>query len=188
MLSFGGNRVTWFSGTENSIHLVACLRARAPPGGERVTHSSNCLGNPQAKPELQGEKLPRFRSLTQYMLNSKCSAMLFYIFFSRNHTTVLAPREAIFRAEELSVILKAYVLVTSLRPLRAFIHSTGTVWSPPKKKRFTVKVNPTEAVISHSTPKTSKTGRAAILWPLWLSNPFEQRSHLFWLLQTEIFI
>ncbi|XP_057632713.1 cadherin-like and PC-esterase domain-containing protein 1 isoform X2 [Chionomys nivalis] len=56
-----------------------------------------------------------------------------------NHTTVLAPREAIFRAEELSVILKAYVLVTSLRPLRAFIHSTGTVWSPPKKKRFTVK-------------------------------------------------
>lgn len=57
-----------------------------------------------------------------------------------NHTTVLAPREAVFRAEELSVILKAYVLVTSLRPLRAFIHSTGTVWSPPKKKRFTVKL------------------------------------------------
>ncbi|GAB1290587.1 Cadherin-like and PC-esterase domain-containing 1 [Apodemus speciosus] len=57
-----------------------------------------------------------------------------------NRTTVVAPREAIFRAEELSVILKAYVLVTSLRPLRAFIHSTGTVWSPPKKKRFTVKL------------------------------------------------
>lgn len=38
------------------------------------------------------------------------------------------------------MILKAYVLVTSLRPLRAFIHSTGTVWSPPKKKRFTVKL------------------------------------------------
>lgn len=57
-----------------------------------------------------------------------------------NHTTVLAPPGAIFRAEELSVILKAYVLVTSLRPLRAFIHSTGTVWSPPKKKRFTVKL------------------------------------------------
>ncbi|KAL6036167.1 hypothetical protein STEG23_018321, partial [Scotinomys teguina] len=54
--------------------------------------------------------------------------------------TVLAPHEAVFRAEELSVILKAYVLVTSLRPLRAFIHSTGTVWSPPKKKRFTVKL------------------------------------------------
>ncbi|XP_051007833.1 cadherin-like and PC-esterase domain-containing protein 1 [Acomys russatus] len=57
-----------------------------------------------------------------------------------NQTTVLAPRAAIFRAEELSVVLKAYVLVTSLRPLRAFIHSTGTVWSPPKKRRFTVKL------------------------------------------------
>lgn len=57
-----------------------------------------------------------------------------------NQTTVVAPGEASFRAEELSVILKAYVLVTSLRPLRAFIHSTGTVWRPPKKKRFTVKL------------------------------------------------
>ncbi|XP_036912416.1 cadherin-like and PC-esterase domain-containing protein 1 [Sturnira hondurensis] len=54
--------------------------------------------------------------------------------------TVLAPHEAVFRAEDLSVILKAYVLVTSLTPLRAFIHSTGTVWDPPKKKRFTVKL------------------------------------------------
>ncbi|XP_043445279.1 cadherin-like and PC-esterase domain-containing protein 1 isoform X4 [Prionailurus bengalensis] len=57
-----------------------------------------------------------------------------------NQTTVLAPHETIFRAEELSVILKAYVLVTSLSPLRAFIHSTGAVWNPPKKKRFTVKL------------------------------------------------
>uniref|UniRef100_A0A8C6RMR5 Cadherin-like and PC-esterase domain containing 1 n=2 Tax=Nannospalax galili TaxID=1026970 RepID=A0A8C6RMR5_NANGA len=58
----------------------------------------------------------------------------------QNQTTVPAPYEAIFRAEELSVILKAYVLVTSLTPLRAFIHSTGTVWRPPKKKRFPVKL------------------------------------------------
>ncbi|XP_006859424.1 PREDICTED: cadherin-like and PC-esterase domain-containing protein 1 [Chrysochloris asiatica] len=57
-----------------------------------------------------------------------------------NQTTVLAAHETIFRAEDLTVILKAYVLVTSLSPLRAFIHSTGTVWSPPKKKRFTVKL------------------------------------------------
>ncbi|XP_042551973.1 cadherin-like and PC-esterase domain-containing protein 1 [Dipodomys spectabilis] len=55
-------------------------------------------------------------------------------------TRDLAPQEIIVRAEELSVILKAYVLVTSFTPLRAFIHSTGTVWSPPKKKRFTVKL------------------------------------------------
>ncbi|XP_053464561.1 cadherin-like and PC-esterase domain-containing protein 1 isoform X2 [Nycticebus coucang] len=57
-----------------------------------------------------------------------------------NQTTVLALHETIFRAEDLSVILKAYVLVTSLTPLRAFIHSTGTVWNLPKKKRFTVKL------------------------------------------------
>uniref|UniRef100_A0A2K6F8B7 Cadherin like and PC-esterase domain containing 1 n=1 Tax=Propithecus coquereli TaxID=379532 RepID=A0A2K6F8B7_PROCO len=61
-----------------------------------------------------------------------------------NQTTVLAPHETIFRAEDLSVILKAYVLVTSLTPLRAFIHSTGTVWNLPKKKRFTVKNSFTE--------------------------------------------
>ncbi|XP_030713513.2 cadherin-like and PC-esterase domain-containing protein 1 [Globicephala melas] len=57
-----------------------------------------------------------------------------------NQTTVLAPQETLLRAKDLSVILKAYVLVTSLTPLRAFIHSTGTVWNPPKKKRFTVKL------------------------------------------------
>ncbi|XP_005402369.1 PREDICTED: cadherin-like and PC-esterase domain-containing protein 1 isoform X2 [Chinchilla lanigera] len=57
-----------------------------------------------------------------------------------SQTTVLVPHETIFRTEGLSVILKAYVLVTSLTPLRAFIHSTGTVWIPPKKKRFTVKL------------------------------------------------
>ncbi|XP_027710951.1 cadherin-like and PC-esterase domain-containing protein 1 isoform X2 [Vombatus ursinus] len=45
-----------------------------------------------------------------------------------------------FKAKDLSVIIKAYVLVTSLTPLRAFIHSTGTIWNPPKKKRFTVKL------------------------------------------------
>ncbi|NXA47635.1 CPED1 protein, partial [Nothocercus julius] len=46
----------------------------------------------------------------------------------------------ILKAQDLSVIIKAYVLVTSLTPLRAFIHSTGTVWHPPKKKHFSVKL------------------------------------------------
>ncbi|XP_017902475.1 PREDICTED: cadherin-like and PC-esterase domain-containing protein 1 isoform X4 [Capra hircus] len=57
-----------------------------------------------------------------------------------NQTAALAPQETLLRAKDLSVILKAYVLVTSLTPLRAFIHSTGMVWNPPKKKRFTVKL------------------------------------------------
>ncbi|NWI13644.1 CPED1 protein, partial [Crypturellus soui] len=44
------------------------------------------------------------------------------------------------KAQDVSVIIKAYVLVTSLTPLRAFIHSTGTIWHPPKKKHFSVKL------------------------------------------------
>ncbi|KFP91594.1 Cadherin-like and PC-esterase domain-containing protein 1, partial [Apaloderma vittatum] len=44
------------------------------------------------------------------------------------------------KAQDLSVIIKAYVLVTSLTPLRAFIYSKTTVWHPPKKKYFSVKL------------------------------------------------
>ncbi|XP_054845118.1 cadherin-like and PC-esterase domain-containing protein 1 [Eublepharis macularius] len=44
------------------------------------------------------------------------------------------------KIQDLSVILKAYVLVTSLTPLRAFLHSAGVVWYPPKKKHFSVKL------------------------------------------------
>ncbi|XP_069760014.1 cadherin-like and PC-esterase domain-containing protein 1 isoform X2 [Narcine bancroftii] len=42
--------------------------------------------------------------------------------------------------ESLSTILKVYVLVTSLSPLRAFIHSTGLVQSEPNKKFFVTKL------------------------------------------------
>lgn len=42
--------------------------------------------------------------------------------------------------EGLSAILKVYVLVTSLSPLRAFIHSTGLVQGVPNKKFFVTKV------------------------------------------------
>ncbi|XP_067906617.1 cadherin-like and PC-esterase domain-containing protein 1 [Heterodontus francisci] len=42
--------------------------------------------------------------------------------------------------EGLSAILKVYVLVTSLSPLRAFIHSTGLVQSEPNKKFFVTKL------------------------------------------------
>lgn len=86
-----------------------------------------------------------------------------------NQTTVLAPHETIFRAEELSVILKAYVLVTSLTPLRAFIHSTGTVWNPPKKKRFTVKnllVLKVEMKVKYS-PGTWVASRLSVCLQLW---------------------
>ncbi|KYO47556.1 cadherin-like and PC-esterase domain-containing protein 1 isoform X2 [Alligator mississippiensis] len=45
-----------------------------------------------------------------------------------------------FKAQDLSVIIKAYVLVTSLTPLRAFIHSNATVCHSSKRKQFSVKL------------------------------------------------
>ncbi|XP_043823513.1 cadherin-like and PC-esterase domain-containing protein 1 [Dromiciops gliroides] len=57
-----------------------------------------------------------------------------------SQTPASVTHKQLFKAKDLSVIIKAYVLVTSLTPLRAFIHSTGTIWNPPKKKRFTVKL------------------------------------------------
>uniref|UniRef100_A0A8D2LJW8 Cadherin like and PC-esterase domain containing 1 n=1 Tax=Varanus komodoensis TaxID=61221 RepID=A0A8D2LJW8_VARKO len=43
--------------------------------------------------------------------------------------------------ETFRIIIKVYVLVTSLTPLRAFIHSTGIAWHPPKKKHCTIKLH-----------------------------------------------
>ncbi|XP_031962708.1 cadherin-like and PC-esterase domain-containing protein 1 isoform X2 [Corvus moneduloides] len=57
-----------------------------------------------------------------------------------NQVSTLSDHKDVLKAQDLSVIIKAYVLVTSLTPLRAFIHSTTTVWHPPKKKHFTIKL------------------------------------------------
>ncbi|NWR46545.1 CPED1 protein, partial [Regulus satrapa] len=57
-----------------------------------------------------------------------------------NQVSTTSAHRDILKAQDLSVIIKAYVLVTSLTPLRAFIHSTTTVWHPPKKKHFTIKL------------------------------------------------
>ncbi|XP_027534930.1 cadherin-like and PC-esterase domain-containing protein 1 isoform X1 [Neopelma chrysocephalum] len=57
-----------------------------------------------------------------------------------NQVSASSEHKDILKAQDLSVIIKAYVLVTSLTPLRAFIHSTTSVWHPPKKKHFTIKL------------------------------------------------
>ncbi|KAK2537087.1 Cped1 [Columba guinea] len=69
------------------------------------------------------------------------SAQLSQVSVSPEHQDVL-------KAQDFSVIIKAYVLVTSLTPLRAFIHSTATVWHPPKKKHFTVKSSPDSSEVA----------------------------------------
>ncbi|XP_025907484.1 cadherin-like and PC-esterase domain-containing protein 1 [Nothoprocta perdicaria] len=68
----------------------------------------------------------------QHLWNQTNSAQLNQLSAPPDHRDIL-------KAQDLSVIIKAYVLVTSLTPLRAFIHSTGTVWHPPKK-HFSVKL------------------------------------------------
>ncbi|XP_025969312.2 cadherin-like and PC-esterase domain-containing protein 1 isoform X1 [Dromaius novaehollandiae] len=68
-----------------------------------------------------------------YLWNQTNSAQLNQLSGPSDHKDIL-------KAQDLSVIIKAYVLVTSLTPLRAFIHSTGTVWHPSKKKHFSVKL------------------------------------------------
>ncbi|KAM9203526.1 cadherin-like and PC-esterase domain-containing protein 1 [Mergus octosetaceus] len=57
-----------------------------------------------------------------------------------NQVSASPDHKDIFKAQDISVIIKAYVLVTSLTPLRAFIHSAATVWHPPKKKHFSGKL------------------------------------------------
>ncbi|XP_061270515.1 cadherin-like and PC-esterase domain-containing protein 1 isoform X1 [Bos javanicus] len=97
-----------------------------------------------------------------------------------NQTTALAPQETLLRAKDLSVILKAYVLVTSLTPLHAFIHSTGMVWNPPKKKRFTVKLQTFfETFLRASSPlQAFDTMREAISKLLLAAEVFSETSTL----------
>ncbi|XP_042324427.1 cadherin-like and PC-esterase domain-containing protein 1 isoform X3 [Sceloporus undulatus] len=59
-----------------------------------------------------------------------------------------------FKIQDLSLIIKVYVLVTSLTPLRAFIHSTGVVSYAPKKKYFSVKLQAFfETIFTTSSPQ-----------------------------------
>ncbi|XP_015708827.1 cadherin-like and PC-esterase domain-containing protein 1 isoform X4 [Coturnix japonica] len=69
----------------------------------------------------------------QYLWSQTDGAQLNQVLASSDHKDIL-------KAQDLSVIIKAYVLVTSLTPLRAFLHSAATVWHPPKKKHFSVKL------------------------------------------------
>ncbi|KAM6436599.1 cadherin-like and PC-esterase domain-containing protein 1 isoform 2-T2 [Liasis olivaceus] len=53
---------------------------------------------------------------------------------------ITAENKEAFKIQDFSIIFKVYVLVTSLTPLQAFIHSTGILWDLPKKKHFSVKL------------------------------------------------
>ncbi|XP_074455439.1 cadherin-like and PC-esterase domain-containing protein 1 isoform X4 [Larus michahellis] len=96
------------------------------PGLSRASATSNTSQG--------GESTDKTRTAhLRYWWKQSSSTQLNQVSASSDHKDIL-------KAQDLSVIIKAYVLVTSLTPLRAFIHSTTTVWHPPKKKHFSVKL------------------------------------------------
>ncbi|NXO58330.1 CPED1 protein, partial [Aramus guarauna] len=96
------------------------------PGLSRASATSNVSQG--------GERADKTRTARlRYWWKQSRSAELNKVSASPDHKDIL-------KAQDISVIIKAYVLVTSLTPLRAFIHSTATVWHPPKKKHFSVKL------------------------------------------------
>ncbi|XP_054669334.1 cadherin-like and PC-esterase domain-containing protein 1 isoform X4 [Grus americana] len=96
------------------------------PGLSRASATSNVSQGSESTDKTRTAHL-------RYWWKQSGSSELNKVSGSPDHKDVL-------KAQDISVIIKAYVLVTSLTPLRAFIHSTATVWHPPKKKHFSVKL------------------------------------------------
>ncbi|KAM6212444.1 cadherin-like and PC-esterase domain-containing protein 1 [Sarcoramphus papa] len=116
-----------------------------------------------------------------------------------NQVSASSDHKDILKAQDLSVIIKAYVLVTSLTPLRAFIHSTTTVWHPPKKKHFSIKLQKFfEIFFKSSSPQQAFNNMKEAISKLLLitevfsessasgSNSFNQCSQCFQMLTFDI--
>ncbi|KAF1475359.1 Cadherin-like and PC-esterase domain-containing protein 1, partial [Eudyptula minor novaehollandiae] len=110
------------------------------PGLSRASAASNMSQGGKSTDKTRTAHL-------RYWWKQSTSAQLNQVLASLDHKDIL-------KAQDFSVIIKAYVLVTSLTPLRAFIHSTATVWHPPKKKHFSVKLQRFfEIFFKSSSPK-----------------------------------
>ncbi|NXN28745.1 CPED1 protein, partial [Nycticryphes semicollaris] len=96
------------------------------PGLSKASAASNASQGDESTDKTRAARL-------WYWWKQSTSTQLNQVSASLSHKDIL-------KVQDLSVIIKAYVLVTSLTPLRAFIHSTATVWHPPKKKHFSVKL------------------------------------------------
>ncbi|KFQ69921.1 Cadherin-like and PC-esterase domain-containing protein 1, partial [Phaethon lepturus] len=105
---------------------VASPECSGQPGLPRASATSSVSQGGQSAGEARAAR-PR------YWWKRSASAQTNWVSASPDHKDIL-------KAQDFSVIIKAYVLVTSLTPLRAFIHSTATVWHPPKKNHFSVKL------------------------------------------------
>ncbi|XP_027758324.1 cadherin-like and PC-esterase domain-containing protein 1 [Empidonax traillii] len=105
---------------------VVAPECSGQPGPSRASTTSNMSQGSKTTDKTRTSHL-------QHQWKQHTSADLNQVSASSEHKDIL-------KAQDLSVIIKAYVLVTSLTPLRAFIHSTTSVWHPPKKKHFTIKL------------------------------------------------
>ncbi|NWQ65545.1 CPED1 protein, partial [Neopipo cinnamomea] len=105
---------------------VVAPECSGQPGPSRASTTSNMSQGSKSTDKTRTSHL-------QHQWKQHTSAEL-------NHVSASSEHKDILKAQDLSVIIKAYVLVTSLTPLRAFIHSTTSVWHPPKKKHFTIKL------------------------------------------------
>ncbi|XP_028939507.1 cadherin-like and PC-esterase domain-containing protein 1, partial [Antrostomus carolinensis] len=110
----------------SDLHLpVVTPECSSQPGLSRASATSNMSWGSESTDKMRTARL-------QYWSKPSTARM--------NQVSASPEHKDILKAQDLSVIIKAYVLVTSLTPLRAFIHSTATVWHPPKRKHFSVKL------------------------------------------------
>ncbi|XP_010002606.1 PREDICTED: cadherin-like and PC-esterase domain-containing protein 1 [Chaetura pelagica] len=105
---------------------VVTPECSSQPGLSRANNTSNMSQDSESTYKTHTDHL-------QHWWKQRTSSQLNEVSASPDHKNIL-------KAQDLSVIIKAYVLVTSLTPLRAFIYSTATVWHPPKKKHFSIKL------------------------------------------------
>ncbi|XP_075285448.1 cadherin-like and PC-esterase domain-containing protein 1 isoform X2 [Opisthocomus hoazin] len=105
---------------------VVTLECSGQPGLSRASAASNMSQGGESPDPTRPAHL-------QYQRRPSTGTQL-------NQVSASPDRKDILKAQDFSVIIKVYVLVTSLTPLRAFIHSTATVWPPPKKKHFSIKL------------------------------------------------
>ncbi|XP_064278363.1 cadherin-like and PC-esterase domain-containing protein 1 isoform X3 [Passer domesticus] len=102
--------------------------------------TSDCSGQPGLSRASTARNVSQGSTITEQARASHLQHWWKQSMSTKLNQVSTSDHKDVLKAQDFSVIIKAYVLVTSLTPLRAFIHSTTTVWNPPKKKHFTIKL------------------------------------------------
>ncbi|XP_039582827.1 cadherin-like and PC-esterase domain-containing protein 1 isoform X8 [Passer montanus] len=102
--------------------------------------TSDCSGQPGLSRASTARNVSQGSTITEQARASHLQHWWKQSMSTKLNQVSTSDHKDVLKAQDFSVIIKAYVLVTSLTPLRAFIHSTTTVWNPPKRKHFTIKL------------------------------------------------